>query len=48
MRFGRLEPFIGTLRFRLTFWNTLGILVLVLVAFVGVRQRDTSTAFLAS
>ena len=38
MRFGRFEPLLGSLRFRVTFWNTVGILALVLLTFVGVRE----------
>lgn len=45
MRFGRLEPVLGafdnlfrTLRFRLTFWNTGTILLLVLATLFGLRE----------
>ena len=38
MRFGRLEPLIKSLRFRVTFWNTIGIIALVLLTFVGLRE----------
>jgi heavy metal sensor kinase len=38
MRFGRLEPLIKSLRFRVTFWNTVGISALLLVTFVGLRE----------
>jgi heavy metal sensor kinase len=38
MRFGLLKHLPQTLRFQLTFWNTLGILVLVGAALWGVRQ----------
>jgi heavy metal sensor kinase len=38
MRFGRLDPLIKSLRFRVTFWNTVGISALLLVTFVGLRE----------
>jgi heavy metal sensor kinase len=37
MRFGRLDNFFRTLRFRLTFWNTGMIVVLLLAALAGVH-----------
>jgi heavy metal sensor kinase len=38
MRFGPLEQLFRTLRFQLTFWNTIAILVLVSGALWGVRE----------
>jgi heavy metal sensor kinase len=38
MRFGRFEHLFRTLRFQLTFWNTVAILVLVSAALWGVRE----------
>ncbi len=37
MRFGRLDPVFRTLRFRLTFWNTGMIVVLLLATLAGVH-----------
>jgi two-component system, OmpR family, heavy metal sensor histidine kinase CusS len=38
MHYGPLRHLLRTLRFRLTFWNTIGILVLVSAALWGVRE----------
>src|SRR5579884_307394 len=38
MRFGPVEHLFRTLRFQLTFWNTIAILVLVSAALWGVRE----------
>ena len=38
MRFGPVEHLFRTLRFQLTFWNTIVILVLVSAALWGVRE----------
>lgn len=38
MRSARLDRALGTLRFRLTFWNTIGLLVLSTLTLVGLRQ----------
>jgi heavy metal sensor kinase len=38
MRFGRVDRLFGSLRFRLTFWNTGAILLLVLGILVGLRE----------
>lgn len=38
MRSARLDRVLGTLRFRLTFWNTIGLLVLSTLTLVGLRQ----------
>lgn len=46
MRCGHLKMFWQTLRFRLTFWNTAVVLVVVLTTLVGVRE-GVRRAFLA-
>ena len=38
MHYGPFKHLPRTLRFRLTFWNTVGILVLVSAALWGVRR----------